>query len=85
MNYLKLVLAAVFGLALGTALSRTPAIKGQSNGIAVTVYGGKMTTFTEGSNTWTGGYIQTKGAQVVGFSCIANSDGNPECFAAVTK
>ena len=51
MNFLKLVLAAVFGLALGAALSHTPAIKAQSNGIAVTVYGGKMTTFTEGSNT----------------------------------
>ena len=85
MKSLKVALAAAFGFVLGVALFRTPVAKAQSDGVAIRIYGGKMTTFTEGSTTWTGGYIRTKGTQVVGFSCLDDSDGKPECFAAVTK
>jgi hypothetical protein len=85
MKFLKLTLAAIFGFALGSTLFHTPAVNAQNNGVAVTIYGGKMTSFTEGMNTWTGGYIQTKGTQVVGLSCIVDSDAKPECFVAATK
>jgi hypothetical protein len=85
MKSLNLVLAAVFGFTFGAALFHAPAMKAQGTGVAVSIYGDKLTAFTEGLHTWTGGYIQTKGAQVVGFSCVKDNDDKLECFVAVTR
>ena len=83
MKSLKLTLVALFGFVLGAVLFHTSTVGAQGNASgAVTIRGGKMTVFNEGPKTWTGGYVETKGAQVVGFSCMANGDGAPECYVA---
>ncbi len=85
MKFVTLALVAVFGFALGGVLFHAPTVGAQSNGVAVRIYGDTLTSFSEAGHIWKGGYIETKGTQVVGFSCVVDSEGKPECFVAVTK
>ena len=68
----KTALVAVIGFGLGAVLFHSPSVRAQGKTI-VSVTRGYLGT---------GHVAIDAGSQVVGFSCVQNKEGEPECYVA---